>query len=141
MSKLQTETEALAVVRREARLRQGETYLTMTKPYVQAGQVPPVELDQQMQAEALKQEGYSADAATVERYQTLVRSLPLNVREQIFFLNANDRFFHPEVDAIGMFIAGDAVFLDGTLTKLDSWLAAARAMKCTKLFLLASTST
>lgn len=133
---------AFAVVNREAELRLGEAYLEKTRPYIQAGQCPPVELDQKVQAEALTQMGYSAHPSTIEAYQSLVRSFPSSLRRQIFFLNANDRFFHPEIDAVGMsLLSVESVLPDGSSFKLGSWLARAKDKGCSKIFVIASTST
>jgi len=133
---------ALAVVHREAELRLGDAYLMKTRPYIQAGQCPPVELDQKVQQEALTQMGYNAHPSTIEAYQALVRSFPSSLRRQTFFLNANDRFFHPEIAAVGMsLLSGDLVLPDGSSFKLGSWLARAKDKGCSKLFVMASTST
>lgn len=133
---------ALAVVRCEAELRLGEAYLEKTRPYIQAGQCPPVELDQKVQEKALTQMGYNAHPSTVEAYQSLVRAFPPSLRRQIFFLNANDRFFHPEIAAVGMsLLSGDLVLPDGSSFKLGSWLAQAKDKGCSKIFVMASTST
>mmetsp|Transcript_11213 Transcript_11213/g.19683 ORF Transcript_11213/g.19683 Transcript_11213/m.19683 type:complete len:319 (-) Transcript_11213:455-1411(-) len=131
---------ALAVVRREADLRRGENYLATAQPYVLRGEVPPVELDQQVQAAALQEAGFRPDPSTIRTYQALVRTLPTDIRKEVFFLSANDRFFHPEIEAVNLFFAGSLVSLDGTQSKFEDWLEQAKITGCSKLLVIASTS-
>jgi len=133
--------DARVIVHREAALRRGEAYLIKTQSYLKAGLVPPVQLDEEVQAEALEWNGFSADASTVAEYQAIVRSFPRDIRQKVFFLDANDRFFHPEVGAANLPLAGPAFDLDGNAATLDTWLVRAQTAGRSKIFLVASTST
>lgn len=132
---------ALVVVRREAELRCSESYLSQTRPYVLRGQVPPVELYQECQARALAEFGFKPDATTIQAYQALVRELPTELRRDVFFLHANDRLFHPEIDAEKMMLGGHLMSGDGCIIHVENWLTRAKQEGCIKLFLIASTST
>lgn len=137
---LMDESSALAVLHREAVLRREEVYLGKARPYVLNGEVPPVELDQDVQAEALQRAGQSTDQRTVQAYQARVRRLRKSDRSQYFFLKANDTFFHPHINVVNKILSGPLVLLDGTKTNMDHWLQLADSAGCSKLFIVASTS-
>jgi len=133
---------AFRVVQVEALLRQGAQYIEKTRSFVQRGEAPPVELDEHVQQKALVQSGLSADVDTIESYRARVRCLPRMRRSLVFFLEANDRFFHPELGVPGSVLQG--LLVDRRRQSVDiqaSWLAQARAANCKQLFVLASTST
>jgi len=138
-----TADAALGIVKHEAMLRQGQRYLEKTTPYVQKGLPPPVEFDQEVQRLALEEKGYDASSETVRRYQHLVQTLPLEERQEVFFLRANDRFFHPEIDPKEKSLDASLPLAatDGAALELRDLLGQAREQGCRKVFLLASTST
>lgn len=138
-----TAETALGVVKHEATLRQGQRYLDKTTPYAQKGLPPPVEFDQEVQRQALEEKGYDASSETVRRYQHLVQTLPLEERQEVFFLRANDRFFHPEIDPKERSLDASLPLAapDGAALELRHLLSEAREQGCRKVFLLASTST
>lgn len=132
---------ALRIVRREAELRQSEDYIGKTRPFVLAGRAPPVEFDQEVQGKALVEHGFPLDEPTIRTYQELVSSMPLEMRQNVFFLKANDKLFHPEVDPTGMTLRGELVSLSCGADFMENWLAIAGDRGCDWLFVAASTST
>jgi len=135
------EESAIRVVKHEGRLRRGENYLAMTRPFVQRGETPLPEFDEDVQRQALRESGFAADPATVDRYQTLVKGLPEEQRREVFFLLANDRFFRPEISAVGKRLESTFFALSGSQITASSWLDQAKSLGRRGLFVLASTST
>lgn len=126
---------AFQVVLLEADLRRGEEYLAKTGPYVRQGRPAPAEFDEDVQRQALRMSGFQVDEKLVAQYREIVRKLPDSKRRQVFFLAANDQFFHPAVAVVGLGLPSGLVGLDGTTVELG---VAARG--CRGMFLLASTS-
>jgi len=108
---------------------------------VQNGLAPPVVLDQEVQAEALVACGFLPDRSTVAEYQRLVRNFPLETRNEVFFLRANDKFFHPEIEVAGATLKGNFATLLGSTTNFTELTKKARTHQCERMFVMASTST
>jgi len=95
---------------------------------------PPPSLHEEVQAEALRSEGCTTDPETVDSYRKAVRELHEDVRRPVFFLAANDKFYHPEVDPQGQ-------ILDGTLDSHCGPTTLTALLKTSPAFVLCSTST
>lgn len=85
----------LPVLRTEAALRLGQEYIDLAQTFFDQGRVPPQAHDEEVELEALRTHGKSE--ADVPAYRHAARSLPLQVRKEIFFLRANDALFRPLV--------------------------------------------
>jgi len=132
---------AFRVVQLEAELRSSAVYLAKTMPYVQQGLAPPVELDEQVQKLALQRFGFQTNHTSVALYRQLVKGLSEEQRRTVFFLNANDRLFHPEIDAVGFHLNVELVALDCSTMNQKDWYSKAAIVGSQHIFLLASTST
>lgn len=129
-----TKELALSVAKKEAELRKADAYLCKTKPYVQSGLVPPPWLHEEVQLEALQLMSCATDPDTVENYRKIIRELPVHDRRQVFFLAANDNFYHPEVDPCGRHLNGTLQTHSGPTTVMDLLIKP-------NTFVLCSTST
>lgn len=129
---------AFSIVKREAELRKSDNYLSQTKRFVLAGRPCPIELDQECQSQALRDFGFDPNPEVVKEYQSIVSMLPVEVRKEVFFLSANDRFFLqkelPKSMELDKFLAWNS-------SEQEDWAATARQHGCSKIFIMASTST
>lgn len=135
------EEASIRVVRHEGQLRKEENYLAKTRPFVQRGETPLPEFDEEVQCQALRELGFAPDSATVERYRALVKGLTEAQRREVLFLAANDRFFRPEVSAVGRSFDGSFFASGKSQVTARSWLDQASSLGRRGLFVLASTST
>ena len=86
----------LPILRTEALLRLSEDYISQTQAYYDSGSVPPASLDEDVELEALRLHGRNPKDAAA--YRRAARTLPIELRSDIFFLRANDRLFHPRAE-------------------------------------------
>jgi len=51
---------------------------------------------------ALSDSGFSYTHESIRKYQNIVCRLPQEIRDQIFFLKANDKYFRPHLNPVGL---------------------------------------
>jgi len=126
------------VLRTEASLRLSEHYLSQTRKYFDAGQAPPESLDVEVERQALLAHGFDGDdAEVVEIYRRVARELPVEQREEIFFLKANDKLFRPGAIQVGHTLQGSMIpITTGLPASLHSLVSQHK-----RTILVASTST
>ena len=122
----------LPVLRTEALLRLGEGYIRQTEAFYDSGGMPPGDLDEDVEAQALSLHGLSK--AEAPAYRRAACSLDQELRSDIFFLRANDQLFRPCVAVENRRPAGVVYQLDGSSARLEDMLKAPRSL------LIASTS-
>jgi len=98
------------VLRTEASLRLSDNYLTQTRQYFDSGLAPPQILDEEAERQALLAHGFDGDdPEVVETYRRVARELPVEQREEIFFLKANDKLFRPRAIQFGHTLKGSII--------------------------------
>lgn len=111
--KADTDPWCLPILRTEALLRLSDDYITKTQTFYDSCSMPPGELDEDVEARALKMHGLTLD--DVASYRDAASSLDLEQRADIFFLRANDRLFRPRADLGGKKLHGTVHRIDGPL--------------------------
>jgi len=115
----------MPVLRTEARLRLGQEYIGSTRKYFDAGLVAPPAIDMVVEKQALGLHGYSDDK--VDEYRATAKALPLELRQQIFFLRVNDHLFHPETPLVGSSLRGTLLRTDSSAKDLLTDIRSAHA--------------
>jgi len=125
----------LPVLRTEAALRLEETYLAKTAWFFDQGLAPPAGLHEAVERAALEAHGIESSDHWVEAYRVAARNLHTSLRQEIFFLRANDRLFRPKVYLPGQKLEGALLTPKLAPTSFQQVLAYPRTI------LMASTST
>lgn len=136
----------MPILRTEARLRLGQEYIRQTSVFFDAGAVAPVQLDEAVEAQALREHGLLPStllpchaAQRLAAYRAAARALPQRHRDEIFFLRANDALFRPYMEVVGRAPSGPLhevrAGLESTPWRLEAILAS-----LPRALLLASTS-
>jgi hypothetical protein len=89
-----------SVLTKEAELRSGDEYLSASAAFFEKGHVPPMQLDQECEAEALRSGGYENEG-DMEAYRLGARMMSEDERKGFFYLKANDRLFRPKAEVLG----------------------------------------
>ena len=105
-----TDPWCLPILRTEALLRLSEDYIAQTQRFYDSGSMPPGELDEEVEAKALRMHGLALDDVPSYRHATC--NLTIEQRKDIFFLRANDRLFRPRA-------AWGEKKLQGTVHRID----------------------
>jgi hypothetical protein len=136
----------MQILRTEARLRLEPEYITFTSVYFDNNAVAPVELDEYVEAQALREHGLlprsllpHQAAARLAAYRVAARVLPQRYRDEIFFLRANDALFRPCAQIVGRAPNGRIHDISTEPASSPSRLQAILA-KMPRALLLASTS-
>jgi len=104
---LSTPPGVLEVLRTEAALRLGSNYISKTREYFDRGVPVPEVLNAQVEAQALMAHGLNPrDPAVLDQYREAARVLPEVEREEIFFLQANDKLWRPNAPSLGAPLTG-----------------------------------
>lgn len=133
----------MPVLRTEARLRLEPKYIASTSAFFDANLVAPMRYDEEVEAQALREHGLLPGnllpiTATqrISAYRAATRALPQKYREEIFFLNANDKFFRPCAELVGRRLSGPChAVVAGQPAQLEAVLAS-----MPRVLLIASTS-
>lgn len=124
----------LPVLRTEAAMRLDDEYLAKTAGYFDEGQVPPIDICEEVEKRALEMHQIEASPSWIEAYRFAARMLPQEHRQEIFFLRANDQMFRPKVELTGKQLEGKVFTSAGQLASLQEALVHDRTL------LIASTS-
>ena len=97
----QSKEDAYRVLDNEVRLRKSDDYINQTRAYVLKDLAPPIEIDVQMQKQAMKDAGYDDSEEALSQHRQIVTTMSTEERKDVFFLSANDKLFKPHVDPVG----------------------------------------
>lgn len=82
-----------------------------------------MELDEDIERDALRNCGYEVSTQHVEDYRKFVREMSVEDRSEFFYLKANDQLFRPNLNVIGKSIVTNLVtrdFKDARFTDLGN---------------------
>lgn len=124
----------LPVLRTEAQLRLQDVYLSKVGSFFDNGLVPPVDICEEVETQALQKHGYEGDH-WIPAYRFAARMLPKEARQEIFFLHANDKLFRPQVQLLNQALQGEVINADHCGVKLEE------VLRHPRMLLIASTAT
>lgn len=138
-----SEPWVMPVLRTEAKLRLGPKYIKSTSAFFDANMVAPMCFEEEVEAQALREHGLLPSSLLphhaqrrIEAYRAATRALPQELRDEIFFLRANDKFFRPCVNVLGRRMTGSCHAVVGEQpAELEAVLASVP-----QVLLIASTS-